>query len=232
MVGLTITASVEVLAALSILGQRKQETMPDAVLASVFVLMLVAPCAFAVSASRRREREFEAALAEPKRLEALVIEPALAADEKAAVVDVSAPAVAEAEIVVSAPVEFAEEAAEMEVEAVPVERRRVPRIQSRTATFLQKRAERAHSEALMAQVVAAKADAAALMALAKAAAAKADAAAELAAIAAREMEEAAYVAATVRDSYAKDAQGTGPKSPLPETHPSLDFPRSRGRRAA
>ena len=203
--------------------------MPDAVLASVFVLMLIAPCAFAVAAGRRQERELEKALSEPKRLESLVVEPVVA-DEETIAGDLSVETVAEPEIVVKALVEVVE--APIEVEVAPAEPLPVSIGQNRMDTFLQRRAERTWAEALIAQVEAARANAAALSALARAAAAKADAAAELAEIAAREMEEAAQMAATVREKYARDAQGSGPKSELPETHPSLDFPRSRGPRRA
>ncbi|RXH55058.1 hypothetical protein [Granulicella sibirica] len=205
--------------------------MPDAVLASVFVLMLIAPCAFAVAAGRRQERELEEALAVPKRLESLVVEP-VAAEEGAVAVELSGETVTQPEIVVTALVEATEAAPiEIEVEAAP-ESLSVAASQTRTDTFLQRRAEWAQIEALLAQADAARADAVALMALARAAAAKADAAAELAEIAAREMEDAAHLAATIREGYARDARGGGPNSPLPETHPSLDFPRSRGPRRA
>ena len=205
--------------------------MPDAVLASVFVLMLITPCAFAVAAGRRKDRELEEALAEPNRLKSLVFEP-MTADEDTVAANLGAGTSAEPESVASGLIPAVEAEGELEATGTPAERLLVPIGQNRTDTFLQRRAERTRGEALIAQAEAAKADAAALLALARAAAAKADAAAELAEIAAREMEEAAQLASTVRERYARDAQESGPSSPLPETHPSLDFPRSRGPRRA
>jgi len=110
-------------------------------------------------------------------------------------------------------------------------------VHTQSALSLRQAAEQAETEALQAQAVAVKAHAAALAAAARAAQAKANAAAELANQAAREAEVAHRAADYERDMQAQitaqeQAHTVHGEHHLPESHPSLNFPRSgRGRRA-
>jgi hypothetical protein len=92
----------------------------------------------------------------------------------------------------------------------------------------------AEAQAIAAQIRAAQANKDALEAIARAASARAAAATALAAEAQRAVAEASRVADAVRRAYETAPASVGPtQHALPETHPSMDFPRSHViRRAA
>ncbi len=95
-------------------------------------------------------------------------------------------------------------------------------------------AEEAEAKSLAAQVYAAQASKTAAAAMARAAAARAAAATALAVEAERAVAEAHRMADAVRRAYETAPASVGPQNhALPETHPSMDFPRSHViRRAA
>jgi hypothetical protein len=98
---------------------------------------------------------------------------------------------------------------------------------SRGASNLLSAAADAEADSIAAQVYAAQANKAALAAAARAASARAAAATALAVEAERAVAEATRLAAAVRRAYETAPASVGPeKHALPETHPSMDFPRS------
>ena len=233
--------------------------MLDAAIASTFVFMLIAPCAAALLTELRGSRSEQnpddlpakagTALMLLPEFEPLPEATLLPAPPELARLALEAPA----SVALEAPVPAAAPAIRTLVPPAlqtifPSKPYRTPATieaslpgslrnlahTPRTNTYLQKRAERAHAEALLAQANASKAVAEALLAVARAAAAKADAAAELASLAARDMAEASRAARSMRRTHTRPAypQISGPRAPLPESHPSLDFPRARTRHAA
>ena len=106
-----------------------------------------------------------------------------------------------------------------------------PRSRSSSLAHL---ASDAEAQATAAQIRAAQANKDALEAIARAASARAAAATALAAEAQRAVSEASRVADAVRRAYETAPASVGPtQHALPETHPSMDFPRSHViRRAA
>ncbi len=105
---------------------------------------------------------------------------------------------------------------------------------ARHASKLLNLAADAEAQSIAAQVYAAQANKAALEAAARAASARAAAATALAAEAEKAVAEAARMADAVRRAYETAPPSVGPQQhALPETHPSMDFPRSHViRRAA
>jgi hypothetical protein len=98
---------------------------------------------------------------------------------------------------------------------------------TRAANSLLSAAANAEADSIVAQVYAAQAAKAAAAAMARAASARAAAATALAIEAERAVAEATRLAAAVRRAYETAPPSVGPKNhALPETHPSMDFPRS------
>jgi len=178
--------------------------MPDAALAVLFVIMLIAPCAIALTADERREKKAAKATPHPDARPMAVADPRSAARQLPA----KRPHRAPAAVLVS----------------------RLPEEPQAPSEFTRQAIERAEAEALLARAVAAKAKAAELADAARAAAVKAEAAAEAVEATARGAAEAHEAAEQAREAYARAAANTTTSSAehrLPETHPSLDFPRSR-----
>jgi hypothetical protein len=205
--------------------------MPDAMLAAAFVLMLIAPCAIAVSADRKKKAKKNGdAGRKPKERVSVAV-------DSGSVPVFTPPAVASAEAISALrarvsrsyterpdPYEVAAslyaQPSSAYVETYPVMDGRDP------------------AEVLLEQAAAAKAKAAALAEAARAAQAKAHAAAEAANRTARAAALAHKAAEAERDIQAQitaqeQARTASGEHVLPATHPSLDFPRSgRPRRVA
>jgi hypothetical protein len=208
--------------------------MFDSTPAVVFVLMLIAPCAIALIGERKRAKGTASKMRE----------------DAANVPATSVPAFTQPPRTNMVPASIAEAYPQQldahgQTEGHSLQRLRWVEVatESRTPIGSTDRHapspdEQAEAEALLAQAAVAKAHAAALAAAARAAQAKAAQAAELAKLAALEAEIAHRAAKHERDVQAQitaeeHARRASGEHKLPETHPSLDFPRSgRSRRAA
>jgi hypothetical protein len=178
--------------------------MPDAALAIVFIVMIIAPCAIALLADERRDKKAANARPDAETRPLVVAQTASLSRQLPAQRPYRAPALSQA--------------------------RQQPEVTQPASAFTRQVIERAEAEALLARAAAAKAKAAELAEAARAAALKAQAAAEAVEATARGAAEAHAAASQEREAYARAATGTTSSSAehkLPETHPSLDFPRSR-----
>lgn len=227
--------------------------MSNATPALVFVLMLIAPCAIALIGDRRKAKEAVPGGTKPAEPDAKskaqpATSPAPMKNPPHSVpVLTSSPAMEKA-----SPAEIkrlqpsVERPSPYERAArfyAPSENSIKPSLQEKGNAVpppgpVSHDTEQAEAAALLAQVAAAKARAAALAEAARAAQAKAKQAAEIARQTARAAEEAHRAAEYERDIQAQitaqeQARIASGEHLLPESHPSLDFPRSgRGRRAA
>jgi hypothetical protein len=193
-----------------------------------FFLMLLLPCAFAVFSAREREDQKD------KRQPASRNE--LADGPQAASWRAARPAAPGSYDLEPRPADrpmdppLARPKANVPAAApqTPLTRR------TRGASTLLGLAAEAEADSIAAQVYAAQANKAALEAIARSAAARAAAATALAEEAQRAVAEAARLAAAVRRAYETAPPSVGPeRHALPESHPSMDFPRSHViRRAA
>jgi hypothetical protein len=210
--------------------------MPNATPALVFVLMLIAPCAVALWGDRKKKAKRNAAAAPKQRAEVRVPvarEPVV--NRRSDSVPVFAPPAAVASAArPPRPRSYTQGPDPYELAASLY----AQPASSFVETYVEPLSERDEAEALLAQAAAAKAKAAALAEAARAAQAKAHAAAEVANQTARAAAIAHKAAQTERDIQAQitaqeQARTASGEHVLPETHPSLDFPRSgRPRRAA
>lgn len=233
--------------------------MSDATPAIVFIVMLIAPCAIALLGDKKKSKDGDAApVAEKPAAERSVAEkPKATPAIKPAPLTAKAPS---ASIPVFTPPPVVEVREPRVPRAYTQERdpyaqaarlyaqpessfvqpyKQEPAVQAQPVAPSRQQADQDAAEALLAQAAAAKAHAAELAAAARAAQAKAYAATQLAREAALDAQEAHRAAAYERDVQAQitaqeHARTASGEAILPESHPSLDFPRSgsRGRRAA
>ena len=188
-----------------------------------FFLMILAPCAFAIFSSKENEDG-----PQPRRLVArnFIKSRSYPATWRATHPSLSA----EYDLVLSGDPQPARAHAITEPHSHPaVTLRPTPSSvrQLRASANLLNVAAAAEADSVAAQLQAARANKAALTAAARAAAARAAAATALAVEAERAVAEAARLAAAMRRAYETAPASVGPEHhALPETHPSMDFPRS------
>ncbi len=187
-----------------------------------FFLMILAPCAFAIFSSKEKEDG-----PRPRRLAArdFIKSRTVPASWRATHPALSS----EYDLVLPGDPQLTRPASAESYPATALTVRPIPSAirQLRNSANLLNAAEAAEAASIAAHVHAARANKAALTAAARAAAARAAAATALAVEAERAVAEAARLAAAMRRAYETAPASVGPENhALPESHPSMDFPRS------